>query len=119
MFTVCARARPRGDLPIVTPTAERIDRLAQRDTSIGEGVCARVVPEGQPSQHARRFELSQTGGEHVRRHAEIPLQIAVPLRSVEEPFDDEQRPPGSDDVEGCGKVAQERGSESGFIQNGE
>lgn len=119
MLTVCARAAARGDLLLLAPAGERIDGLTQRDASIGERVRARVVPQGQSGQHPGRLELSQPGGEHVRRHPELTLQISVPLRPVEKSFDDEQRPSGPDDVEGCGEVAHACESASGFIQNGE
>ena len=77
------------------------------------------MPEGQTGQYTGRFELAQAGCEHVRRHSEVALQIAVPLRPFEQPFHDEQGPPCSDDVEGRGEVAHAVGSASGFIQNGE
>ena len=77
------------------------------------------MPEGQTGQDAGRFELAQAGREHVRRHSEVALQIAVALRPVEQPLHDEQGPPCSDDVEGRGEVAHAVGSASGFIQNGE
>jgi hypothetical protein len=38
---------------------------------------------------------------------------------VEQPLQDEQGPPRSDDAEGRGEVAHSVGSASGFIQNGE
>ena len=81
---------------------------------------ARVLcRRGDAGQHAGRFELAQPSGEHVGRHAEVALQVAVALRPVEQPLDDEQGPPCSDDVEGRGEVAHAVGSASGFIQNGE
>ena len=61
----------------------------------------------------------QPSGEDVGRHAEVALQVAVSLRAREQPFDDEQGPPCSDDVQGRGQVAHAVGSTSGFIQNGE
>jgi hypothetical protein len=77
------------------------------------------VPEGQAGQYAGGLELAQAGREHVGRHSEVALQIAVALWPVEQPLHDEQGPPCSDDVEGRGEVAHAVGSASGFIQNGE
>ena len=119
MLTVCARAAARGDLLLLAPAGERIDGLTQRDASIGERVCTSVMAQGQSGQHPGCLELSQPGGEHVRRHPELTLQISVPLRSVEKSFDDEQRPSGPDNIEGCGEIAHACGSVSGFIENGE
>lgn len=46
------------------------------------------------------------------------LLIPVSLRPVEQPLDDEQGTPCSDEVEGCGEVDYAIGSVTGFIQNG-
>lgn len=119
MLTVCARSAPLGGLLFPTPAAQRVDRLAQRGASIGERIRASVVAQRKSGQHPRPLQLSQAGREDVRRHSQIALQIAVSLRAVEQPPDDEQRPPGTDDVEGCREVAHDVASESGFIQNGE
>lgn len=110
---------PSRRLPFCTPATELLDGLAQRETTIGERVGTRVVPQWKPTQDPGRFELAQTGREDVGRHPELTLQVAVSLRPSEESLDNEQRPPRSDHVEGCGEVAHEFGSESDFIQNGE
>lgn len=101
------------------PACERIDRLAQGKSAIGQRVGPGVVPEGETGQHAGGFELAQAGREYVRRHAEVALQVAVALRPVQQSLHDEQSPPGSDNIEGRREVAHAVGSESGFIQNGE
>ena len=66
-----------------------------------------------------RFEFTQADGEHIRPHSEVALQIAVSLRPVEKPLNDEQGPPCPDDLECSSEVAHALGSASGFIQNGE
>ena len=107
MFPVCARAMPSRRLPFCTPATELLDRLAQRETTISERVGTRVVPQRQSTQDPGRFELAQTGREDVGRHPELTLQVAVSLRPSEQLLDDEQRPPGADDVEGGSEVAHE------------
>ena len=77
------------------------------------------MPQRQPRQHAGVLEFTQSDREHVGRHAQGALQVAVALRPVEQLLHDEQRPPGSYDVEGGGEIAHGVGSASGFIQNGE
>src|SRR4051794_38762822 len=92
-----SRARPveatrnsaRGLGLLGAPASERNDRLAQGKAAIGQRVGPGVVPERQTGQYAGRFELAQAGREHVRRHSEVALQIAVALRPVEQPLDDE------------------------------
>jgi hypothetical protein len=113
-----ARVRPTLGV-VLAPVAKGDDRLAQGEPAIGQRIGPGVVSKGQTGQHASRFELAQACREDVRRHAEVALQITVPLRPIEQPLHDEQGPPCSDDVEGRGEVAHLVGSESAFMQNGE
>ena len=101
------------------PVLERDDRLSQCTPAIGQRVGTRVVPQWQTGQNAGRFQFRQAGREHIGWHSEVALQIAIALRPVEQPLDDQQRPPCSHDIEGRGEVAHAVVSVSGFIQNGE
>lgn len=77
------------------------------------------MPKRETVQDASRFELAQTRREHVGSHSEFALQIPVAPWPVEQLFDDEEGPSGSDDVEGRSEVTHSFESASGFIQNGE
>ena len=66
-------------------------------------------------QNTGRFKFAQAGGEHIRAHSKVTLQMSVALRSVEQPLDDKEGPPCADDVEGRGQVAHAVGSASVFI----
>jgi hypothetical protein len=104
---------------LFAPLLECDNCVTQGETSFGQRVRPSVVPKGETGQHSCRFEFAQPGSEHVRRHSEVALQIAVPLRFLEQSLDNEKCPPGTDDVEGGGEVAHSAVSVSGFIQNGE
>lgn len=77
------------------------------------------MPKGETVQDASRFELAQTGRQHVGSHSEFALYIPVALWAVEQLFDDEEGPSCSDDIEGRSEVTHSFESASGFIQNGE
>jgi len=98
------RLREAGRLVDPAPLAESADRGAQRLTAIRQRVGASVVAERQPDEDASGLELPRAGGEHVRADAQVALEIAVALRSIEQLLDDKERPPCSDDIE-CGSEA--------------
>lgn len=104
---------------LFAPASERDDRLAQSKPALGQRVGSGVVPERQVGEHAGCFEFARAGRKYVCRYSEVALQIAVSLRSVEQPLDDKQSPSCSNDVESRAEVAHAFGSGSGFIQNGE
>ena len=78
---------------LLAPTGQRVDCFAQGPPSIGQRVGPGVVAQGQPGPDAGGVELADARREHVGRHSEVPLQIAVALWPVEQPFHDEQGPP--------------------------
>ena len=123
MAGVAQQSRSRDLVPplgvLAALASECNDRLAQGKAAIGQHVGTGVVAERETGQNAGRLEFAQAGREHVRRHSKVALQIAVSLRSVEQPLHDQQSPSCADDVEGRGKVAHAFESVSGFIQNGE
>ena len=102
-----------------TPAAKGVDGLAQVAAALGQGIGAGVVAQWQPIEDAGGFKFAQTRGQDVRRHAEVALQIAIPLGLLQQAFHDQQGPTRADNLKGGGEIAHAPGSVSGFIQNGE
>ena len=123
MAGVAQQSRSRDLVPplcvLAALASECNDRLAQGKAAIGQHVGTGVVAERETGQNAGRLEFAQAGREHIRRHSEVALQVAVSLWPVEQSLHDEQCPPCSDDVESRGQVGHAVGWASGFIQNGE
>lgn len=101
------------------PTRESLDRLAQGEPALGQGVGPRVVTQGQSIENSCCLEFAETNGEHIRPQAQVALQVAIALRTLEKSLDDEQSPPRADDLEGCCELSHRAGSGSDFIQYGE
>ena len=90
---------------VLRPPSEGGDRFVQGASAIGHSVGASVVAEGQTRQHAGSLEFAKACREHARRHPQVSLKIAVALRSVEQPFHDEEGPSAPDDFQCRREVA--------------
>ena len=106
----------RHGLFLADPLCEGADRRAQGEPALGQGIRPGVVTKRQPVEDTGGFEFAQPDGQHVRAEAEMALQVAVALRTIEQPLHDEQCPPCSDDLERRSQVGHGAGSGSGFIQ---